>query len=97
MQQIINTDPIYAIGIAAKKVGVSVHLLRVYEREGLILTERTETGRRFYSDLELVKINCIRRMINEYGLNFAGIRRLLALLPCWKILILSQNRLWKKP
>lgn len=85
MPQTINTDPIYAIGMAAKKAGVSVHLLRVYEREGLILTERTRTGRRLYSEQELVKISCIRKMINEYGLNFAGIRRLLALLPCWKL------------
>jgi len=81
----INTEANYAIGLAAEKAGVSVHLLRVYEREGLIIPVRTETGRRLYSDLELVKVGCIRRMIKEYGLNFAGIRRLLALLPCWKM------------
>lgn len=81
----INTEPVYTIGFAAKKIGVSVHLLRVYEREGLILTERTETGRRLYSDLEIAKARCIRKMINEHGLNFAGIRRLLALLPCWRL------------
>ncbi len=81
----INTEANYAIGITAQKAGVSVHLLRVYEREGLIIPVRTKTGRRFYSDLELVKVHCIRKMISEYGLNFAGIRRLLALLPCWRM------------
>lgn len=81
----INTEAVYTIGIAAKKIGVSVHLLRVYEREGLILTDRTETGRRLYSDLEITKARCIRKMIQEHGLNFAGIRRLLALLPCWRM------------
>ena len=85
MTKEINTDPVYAIGIAAQKVGVSVHLLRVYEREGLILAERTETGRRLYSDLEIEKARCIRKMINEQGLNFAGIRRVLAFLPCWRL------------
>lgn len=85
MEKEINTDPVYAIGMAAKKIGVSVHLLRVYEREGLILAERTESGRRLYSDLEIEKAHCIRKMINEHGLNFAGIRRLLALLPCWRM------------
>jgi len=78
-----NTDAVYTIGIAAKLVGVSVHLLRVYEKEGLILSVKTETGRRLYSDLEIEKIRCIRRMINENGMNFAGLRRLLALIPCW--------------
>jgi MerR family transcriptional regulator/heat shock protein HspR len=81
----INTDPLYTIGIAAKLTGVSVPLLRVYEKEGLILTEKTETHRRLYSDLEIEKVRCIRRMINEQGMNFAGIRRLLALIPCWKL------------
>jgi MerR family transcriptional regulator/heat shock protein HspR len=81
----INTEANYAIGLAAEKVGVSVHLLRVYEREGLILPVRTASGRRLYSELELVKVACVRKMISEYGLNFAGIRRLLALLPCWKL------------
>jgi MerR family transcriptional regulator/heat shock protein HspR len=78
-----NTDAVYTIGIAAKLVGVSVHLLRVYEKEGLILSVKTETGRRLYSDIEIEKIRSIRSMINENGMNFAGLRRLLALIPCW--------------
>jgi MerR family transcriptional regulator/heat shock protein HspR len=81
----LNTNPLYTIGIAAKLTGVSVQLLRVYEKEGLILTEKTVTHRRLYSDLEIEKVRCIRRMINEHGMNFAGIRRLLALIPCWKL------------
>lgn len=84
-KQIPNTEAVYTIGVAAKKLGVSVHLLRVYEQEGLILAERTSSGRRMYSDLEIEKVRCIRQMINEYGLNFAGLRRILALLPCWKM------------
>lgn len=81
----INTDPIYTIGVAAKLLGVSVHLLRVYEQEGLILSERTSTGRRMYSDLEIEKVRCIRRMISENGMNYEGLRRMLALVPCWRL------------
>jgi MerR family transcriptional regulator/heat shock protein HspR len=84
-QNRINTKPVYTIGIAADLVGVSVHLLRVYEKEGLIIPHKTPTGRRIYSDLELEKVRCIRRMINENGINFEGLRRLLALVPCWRI------------
>lgn len=79
------TEPIYTIGVAAKKLGLSVHALRLYEAEGLIVTYKTETGRRLYSDLEIEKMKCIRSMIQEEGLNFEGIRRLVALVPCWKI------------
>lgn len=78
-------EPIYTPGVAAKKLGISPHTLRLYESEGLIIPYRTETGRRLYSDLELEKIKSIRNMIQNHGHNFEGIRRLLALAPCWKI------------
>ena len=81
----VKSDPVYTIGVAANMVGVSVHLLRVYEKEGLILSSRTKTDRRMYSDLEIEKILCIRKMISEKGMNFEGIRRILALFPCWKL------------
>ena len=78
-------EPVYTIGIAAKKLGVSVHSLRQYEAEGLILSYKTPTGRRLYSDLEIEKVRCIKKMIQDEGLNFEGIRRLMALVPCWKL------------
>lgn len=79
------TEPVYTIGIAAEKSGLSVHTLRLYEAEGLIIPAKTSTGRRLYSDLELEKIKCIHSMIQDDGLNFVGIRRLLGLVPCWKL------------
>ncbi len=78
-------EPKYTIGVASSKLNISVHSLRQYEREGLILSFKTPTGRRLYSDLELAKIQCIKRMLKDEGLNFEGIRRLLALTPCWNI------------
>ncbi len=85
--KLINTDALvahYGIGDAAKKCHVSVHALRLYEAEGLILAERTPSGRRLYGEIEIKKITSIRQMVQE-GLNFEGIRRLIALVPCWKI------------
>jgi hypothetical protein len=38
-------EPIYTTGVAAKKLGVSPHTLRLYEAEGLIIPYRTDTGR----------------------------------------------------
>lgn len=80
-----SSEPVYTIGVAADRLNISVHSLRQYEREGLILTHKTPTGRRLYSDLELEKIRCIKEMIQEQGLNFEGIRRLMSLIPCWKL------------
>ncbi|HOK02057.1 MAG TPA: MerR family transcriptional regulator [Spirochaetota bacterium] len=78
-------EPVYTIGVAAAKLGVSVHTLRLYETEGLIIPYKTDSGRRLYSDLELEKVKCIKKMIQEEGLNFEGIRRLLAFVPCFKL------------
>jgi MerR family transcriptional regulator, heat shock protein HspR len=80
----VSNEPVYTIGIAARKLGVSVHALRLYEREGLIRPFRTETNRRLYSDVEIHKVEWIKQMIREMGLNFEGLRRLIALVPCHK-------------
>ncbi len=85
MVEISYYEPIYTIGIAASRLGVSVHTLRQYESEGLILSHKTKTGRRVYSEMEIDKVRCIKKMIHEQRLNFEGIRQLMSLIPCWKV------------
>ena len=80
-----SNEPIIGIGIAAKKLGVSPELLRLYEREGLVLSYKTESGHRLYSERDLDWIECFRKQITEAKMNLAGIRMLLALMPCWNI------------
>lgn len=84
-RETFSSEPVYTIGIAARKLGVSVHALRLYEREGLIVPFRTETNRRVYSDIEVRKIEGIKEMIRRFGLNFEGLRRLMALVPCYRM------------
>jgi len=78
-------EPVYTIGVAAMKLGISVHSFRQYENEGLILPFKTPTGRRLYSDVDLEKVLCIKMMVQKEGLNFAGIRRIMAMIPCWNL------------
>lgn len=82
---IVDSEPIYSIGIAARKLGIAVPTLRLYEKEGLIAPIRTGTKRRLYSLNDLRIIETVRHLIHNHGLNFSGIRRLMAFLPCWKI------------
>jgi MerR family transcriptional regulator/heat shock protein HspR len=83
--RVSDSNSICTINTAAQKLGVSVPTLRLYEKEGLICPVRTPTKRRLYSLNDLRIIETIQHLIHVHGLNFAGIRRLLALLPCWKI------------
>ena len=81
----LNREPTYSIGEAARMLGISTHSLRVYEREGFILSQRTESGRRYYSEIEVAKVRNIMRLIRDEGLNFNSIRKILSLIPCWAI------------
>ncbi|MBD3298598.1 MAG: MerR family transcriptional regulator [candidate division Zixibacteria bacterium] len=84
-------DPIMAIGVAASMTGLSVSALRKYESEGLLTYHRTPTGRRLLCRADIRRIKTIQHLINEEGLNIEGIRRLLALLPCWDLTHCSQD------
>jgi len=86
-----KTEPLLPIGIMAKKFNISVHTLRLYEAEGLILPFKTKTNRRLYSRSDLNRITCIRGLIRQQGLNLAGIKGLLALIPCWDLLPCSRK------
>lgn len=84
-------DPVISIGTAAKKVGLSVSALRKYEKEGLLIYYRTETGRRLLCQADIKRIGMIQHLIRDLGLNVEGVRRLLALLPCWDLKLCSER------
>ena len=82
-EDIEKYEPILTIGSAARMLDVSVQTLRLYEHGGLILPERTSSGRRLYSLHDIQKLRCIRKMITEQSMNISGIRHMLAMIPCW--------------
>jgi len=79
------TDKYYKIGEVARDLNIAVETIRMYEREGLVIPEKRDSGQRLFNDEDVHWITCIRRLIQEQGLNIEGIRRLLALMPCWHL------------
>ncbi len=77
--------PFLTISAAAKLVGISIHTIRMYEREGLILPYKEEGKQRRYSANDVERMRCIRQIINDEKMSIEGIRRMLALIPCWAI------------
>jgi MerR family transcriptional regulator/heat shock protein HspR len=84
--------PLYSIGSAARMLGISVHTLRMYEREGLVLAYKTETNQRRYSEADMDRLRCIRHAITEEKLGIAGIQHLQAMIPCWEIVECQEEK-----
>ena len=80
-----DSRPLYSIGMAAELLDVHPRTLRLYEQGGLLRPAR-RNNRRFYSNTDLQWIRSVRYLIHERGLNQEGLRRLLALIPCWEII-----------
>jgi MerR family transcriptional regulator/heat shock protein HspR len=53
--------------------------LRKYEREGLIAPSRTTGNLRLYSDEDLDRLRQVKYLVNERGLNLAGVQLILEL------------------
>ncbi len=77
-------DPVFPIGVAARLLDVHPRTLRLYEAEGLI-RPKYQGARRLFSQNDIQWINCLRSMIHEDGISIPGLKRLLAVVPCWEI------------
>ena len=77
------TTPLYPLRIAAELTGTSVYALRQYVDRRLIIPFKTDTNRRLYSLVDIQRILCIRKFLDEHGLNLAGISTMFAQVPCW--------------
>lgn len=67
---------LYSIGAVAKLTGLSVHNLRVWEkRHQAVETERTDTGRRLYSEAALQRLQLLKRCVDQ-GLAISTIAHL---------------------
>jgi MerR family transcriptional regulator/heat shock protein HspR len=67
------------ISVAAKMLGMHPQTLRKYERLGLVQPTRTIGSMRLYSRDEVERIRLIKRLVDEAGINLAGVQRLLSI------------------
>ena len=70
---------LYLISMAARMLGMHPQTLRKYERLGLIQPTRTIGSMRLYSRDELERLRLIKRMVDDAGINLAGVQRLLSI------------------
>jgi MerR family transcriptional regulator/heat shock protein HspR len=91
MIEYADTTPLYTLSTASVLSGIPVYSIRQYIDKNLIVPFRKESGRNLFSQVDIVRLKFIHRQLVEDGLNIAGIKCLLALIPCWKIRKCSVN------
>ena len=74
----MNQD-LFFISIAARMLGMHPQTLRKYERLGLVRPTRTIGSMRIYSRDQLERLKLIKRMVDDNGINLAGVQRLLSI------------------
>ena len=70
---------LYFISMAARLLDMHPQTLRKYERLGLVRPTRTVGSMRVYSEEELGRLRLIKYLVDEAGVNLAGVHRLLAI------------------
>ena len=71
-------EHVYFISVAARMLGMHPQTLRKYERLGLVQPSRTIGSMRLYSRDELARLKVIKRLVDDGGVNLAGVQRLLS-------------------
>jgi MerR family transcriptional regulator/heat shock protein HspR len=68
---------LFLISVAADMLGMHPQTLRKYERLGLVQPNRTIGSMRLYTTEELQRLRAIKHLVDELGINLAGVQRLL--------------------
>ena len=75
-----HDEPVFIISVAARMLGLRTQTLRYYERLGLIEPSRTRGNQRVFSRRDIEKVQRIRSLMDELGVNLAGVEVMLKLL-----------------
>lgn len=72
-----NEEPRYVISIAARILGIGTHTLRYYEKIGIMEPSRSKGNIRLYSDQDIEHIRRAKTLMEDLGVNLAGVEVIL--------------------
>lgn len=73
----MSSSDLIFISVAARLLDMHPQTLRKYERLGLVRPARTLGSMRLYSTGEIERLRFIKRLVEEEGVNLAGVQHLL--------------------
>jgi MerR family transcriptional regulator/heat shock protein HspR len=77
--KLTNDRGVFMISVAAELAEMHPQTLRMYEARGLIEPKRSRKGTRLYSQDDVDRLRRIQEMTTEWGMNLAGVERVLEL------------------
>ena len=80
-----SNRPVYTLGVASQLAEIPSHSIRQYIDMGLIIPYKLESKRHLFSQSDIKRLKLIQELIHNKGLNFAGVRTLMAMVPCWAL------------
>ena len=86
-------EPVFVISVAARMLGVRTQTLRYYERLGLIEPARTPGNQRVFSRNDVERVRRIRNLMDDLGVNLAGVEVIINLLERIRDLEAQNSRL----
>ena len=72
-------EPKYVISIAARILGCEIHTLRYYEKLGVVKPYRSVGNIRYYSEADIDQLRHIKALMEDMGINMAGVEVILKL------------------
>jgi MerR family transcriptional regulator/heat shock protein HspR len=80
-----SITPVFTLSTTSVLSGIPAHSIRQYIDKGLIIPFKKKSSRNLFSHVDILRLKFINKLLDENGLNIAGIRTLLAVIPCWAI------------
>lgn len=69
-----QNEPLYVISVAARLLELHPQTLRKYEREGFVSPSRTSGNLRLYSSDDLERLRQVKYLVEDRGINLAGVQ-----------------------
>lgn len=66
-------EPVFQISIVSRMIGLHQQTIRSYERIGLVKPHRTQGNTRLYSHADVERLQTVTRLVNDLGVNLAGV------------------------
>lgn len=73
MTNIPHNEPVFQISVVSRVVGLHQQTIRSYERVGLVRPARSSGNTRLYSAADIERLQQVVRLVNDLGVNLAGV------------------------